>query len=48
MIAEDMSIGYQYVDKLNMLAMPMTFGSLLWELRHSVLAKLLSCCEDDN
>ena len=28
-----------------MLAKPMTFGSLSWGIRYSVLAKLMSCCE---
>ena len=31
--------------KLNMLAQPMTFGSLSWGIRYSVLAKPMSCCE---
>lgn len=35
------------VGKLNMVAKPMTFVSLLWESRCSVLAKLMSCCEAD-
>lgn len=31
-----------------MLAKPVTLGSLSWEIRYSVLAKLMSCCEVDS
>lgn len=34
--------------KPNMLVKPMTFGTLLWDMRHSVLAKLISCFEVDS